>query len=240
MVIDVLTSSSQGNCYKVAQDDSSFLIEVGLPLQKIKKKLGYTLSKIDFALCSHIHFDHSKAAADILKNGIPLITSESTAAALKLNSHNLITFPDDNAKPIKIGSWQIVPFKLLHDVDVPCHGFLCQSLVVNETVFYASDTKILPPLSDRTAKSITHMIVEANHSKVLVQQNVLEGKLDKSLGIRIMRSHMAIETLVEWLESHRFDNLQEIVLCHLSDKNSCAETIKKTIMATMGVLVRVA
>ena len=84
------------------------------------------------------------------------------------------------------------------------------------------------------------MIVEANHSKVLVQQNVLEGKLDKNLGIRIMRSHMAIETLVEWLESHRFDNLHEIVLCHLSDKNSCAETIKQTIMATTGVLVRVA
>ena len=69
MKIINLASSSSGNCYYVQFDNSaSLLLEAGLSLKEIKKKLltyGKTLNDVDAVLITHNHKDHSKSALEL-------------------------------------------------------------------------------------------------------------------------------------------------------------------------------
>jgi metal-dependent hydrolase (beta-lactamase superfamily II) len=85
-------SGSSGNLYTVDDGRTKILIEAGVSVKKIKEALGFKLSEISFALLSHSHGDHSKAAKDIGRNGIPLYTSRGTIDALKLSGHLIISY----------------------------------------------------------------------------------------------------------------------------------------------------
>ena len=48
-------SGSTANLYTVNDGKTKVLIEMGLPISKLKKALGYGLSKVSFALLTHSH-----------------------------------------------------------------------------------------------------------------------------------------------------------------------------------------
>jgi len=52
MEIEVLASSSKGNCYII---DREIMIECGIPLKEIKKKWGFKVHEIQACLISHEH-----------------------------------------------------------------------------------------------------------------------------------------------------------------------------------------
>jgi len=52
MEINVLASSSQGNCYLL---DHELMVECGIPLREIKKKGGFRVHEIRACLVSHEH-----------------------------------------------------------------------------------------------------------------------------------------------------------------------------------------
>ena len=51
----VYTSGSAGNLYKLDDGKSEILIEAGLPIKKIRKKLEFKLSEVAGCLISHEH-----------------------------------------------------------------------------------------------------------------------------------------------------------------------------------------
>ena len=72
MKIEVIASGSSGNCYKVSNEDTTLLIECGIPYKKIQKALNFKTTDIDGVLVSHEHGDHSKACKDLIKSGVDL------------------------------------------------------------------------------------------------------------------------------------------------------------------------
>lgn len=61
MDIQVLASSSKGNCYRVSNGSTPLLLECGIRFKEIQQKLNFRLSEIAGCLVSHEHQDHCKA-----------------------------------------------------------------------------------------------------------------------------------------------------------------------------------
>ena len=70
-----LASSSKGNAYVVSDGDTTLLLECGLTFKELQKRLGYQVSGLTACLVSHEHQDHAKAAAQLLKHGVPVYMS---------------------------------------------------------------------------------------------------------------------------------------------------------------------
>ena len=127
MIIDVLASGSTGNCYKLDDGNTSILLECGINLRDIYRKVDFNLTSIEGCLITHEHSDHAKSAHKIKAAGVPVYTSKGTQEILQLSDRRLhIISPDIT---FNIGSWRITPFKVLHDAKEPL-GFVLQSQIM--------------------------------------------------------------------------------------------------------------
>ncbi|HDY88547.1 MAG TPA: MBL fold metallo-hydrolase [bacterium] len=53
--LQILGSSSKGNCYILSNDTEALIIEVGVKFSKIKEAVNFNISKIVGVLLSHAH-----------------------------------------------------------------------------------------------------------------------------------------------------------------------------------------
>ena len=55
MNLEVLGSSSKGNCYILSNEKEALILEAGVNFKQVKKALNYDISKIRGMLVSHEH-----------------------------------------------------------------------------------------------------------------------------------------------------------------------------------------
>jgi len=55
MLLDVLGSSSKGNCYLLHNDKECLVLETGVPFMEVKKVLNFNISKVVGVCVSHAH-----------------------------------------------------------------------------------------------------------------------------------------------------------------------------------------
>jgi phosphoribosyl 1,2-cyclic phosphodiesterase len=87
---------------------------------------------------------------------------------------------------------------------------------------------------------ITHWIVECNYIKEIIDENVELSALNITLRNRIIKNHMSLETLKDMLRANDLTYTKEIMLMHLSDRNSDADRMKKEIQQLTGKVVTIA
>lgn len=223
MEIQIIASSSQGNCYKISDGDTSLLIECGISYREIQKALNFKLSTISACLITHEHKDHSKAYKDLLSKGIRLVMSKGTKEALGIDSKAVKLI---KAKEfITIGTFKIMAFDTVHDVKEPI-GFLIQSTKTGERLVFFTDTIYMK----YTFKDIDYYMVECNYVK-----EILDDKdIDQSWRNRVVKSHMSLETLLEFLDKTDLSRTKTIYVMHLSDSNSDENLIKRKIQMQTG------
>lgn len=220
--IKIIASGSSGNCYRISDGKTALLLDAGIPIKQIQKALDFRLGDIRGCFITHQHSDHCKGADDLYTRGISLYGNTDLALAL-----------DDLTKvkrlealhPVGVDTWTVTPFDVYHDV--PCFAFKLQSLVTGESLLYMTDAgECRYAISD-----IDYMIVEANHSRELIDRSEAAGIITTMLANRIRATHMSIDTLCEYLETGRFDSsrLKGIYLVHLSDNNSNAEDFRNRV-----------
>ena len=225
--ITVLASGSKGNCYVINDGKSKLMVECGLSIKEIKKALGFGLSDISFALLSHCHGDHSKAAKDIVKAGIDMYTSQGTIDALGLSSHRVHAVKA--REQFSAGTWTILPLEAQHDAPEPV-GFLLQSRNTSSKLLFLTDSFYCR----YRFKSLTHIMVECNYAADILDANVKAGTVPVAMKKRIMRSHFSLENVKEFLKANDLSRVRQIWLLHLSDGNSDAERFKREIQGLTG------
>ncbi|OME62254.1 MBL fold metallo-hydrolase [Paenibacillus odorifer] len=230
--IQCLGSSSAGNAYRISDGHTVLLLEAGFPYKSIQRALNFRMSDIAGCLITHEHLDHSKAAPDIMRAGINIYTSAGTATARGLSGHRLKVIK--SLEQFTIGTWTILPFDIQHDVEEPL-GFLLANPDGDKLVFL-TDTYYC----QHRFKDLTHIMVECNYSRDIINERVAAGRLHPSQKKRLLRSHFSLENVKEFLKANDTRNVEEIWLLHLSDGNSDAERFKQEIQETTGALVRVA
>ncbi len=224
-----LASGSKGNCYLLRSGPCSVagdvLIELGISWKKILPAINFQASKLDFAICSHAHGDHSASVKDALKTGIDVYMSIESAEALNVSGHHRVNILKAGEQK-KIGLWTILPFDCVHDV--PTLGFV--TAYEEERLLFIPDTCYLR----NRFEGITMIACECNFIGDILSENIQKG-LPPIVGHRVRRNHMSLETLTEMLKCNDLSKCRVIYLLHLSDSNSNERRMVKEVQEITGV-----
>ena len=234
MKIEVIASGSSGNCYKISNEDTTLLIECGIPYKKIQQALNFKTTDIDGVLVSHEHGDNSKACKDLIKAGVNLYMTKGTKEALKLDSHRVKNFEENNDKTYRwfeIGSLKIMPFKSIHDAREPVNFYISNKRT-GERLLFITDTMYV----EGRFNIIDYLMVEVNYVRETINNN---SKIDPVLRKRIKENHMSLETAIDFLNKCNLSRLKKIYVLHLSDANSDAKVIKERLQELTGVTVEI-
>lgn len=239
MQIEVLASSSSGNCYHVSDGQTEFLIECGLPVGQIRdglRRFGGSLSTLSGCLVSHEHGDHARAVRVLQEAAVDIYATSGTWDTLSQRENGITSH---RARSIKhgqaftLGSFRVLPFETIHDAEEPL-GFLIAS--GSERLLYATDTAYL---KYRFA-GLTHLMIEANYSAEILAANVQAGRVAPELKRRIVRSHFSLENVIDALKANDLSRVKEIWLLHLSDGNSDEQMFKAAVERATGCVCHVA
>lgn len=227
MDINIIASGSRGNAYIISDGETDLLLDAGIPCKALQVGCGYGLSGIGGCLITHSHTDHSKAAKELLKRGVDIYTSKGTIESCGLSGHRLHTIT--SMERVNIGTFTILPFDVRHDAPEPL-GFLAASGITNEKLLYFTDTFYLT----YSFKGLTHILCECNYDRKSLYKAVSEGRTAPELAARIVKSHMSLETLLDFFKKCDLSKVRQIYLLHLSDNNSNAERIKRAVQKLSG------
>ena len=148
MKISILASGSKGNSTLIETKHKNILLDVGLPLSNLEKRLEKSMPKIDVLIITHTHTDHIKGINSILKKQNPIIYTIESNLEEKINNYPNINY----SKKLEEENLTIELFELSHDV--PCVGI---SIKENEEeLIYITDTgyikeKYLKKYQNKTA-----------------------------------------------------------------------------------------
>lgn len=201
MKLKVLGSSSSGNCYILESDTEALIIEAGLPFMEVKKALNFNVRKIVGVVVSHSHGDHAKYIAEYQKSGLMYLYGNVHKQNDVTETRGIIS--------IRYGEFVIRPFPLVHDVE--CYGFYIQHPDIG-TLVYATDTEYIK----YRFKNLNHILVESNYRDDLIDNEAVNRE-------HVLRGHMSLQTALDFISTNDNPALRNVVLLHLSDKNSDSE-----------------
>ena len=131
-----------GTCIQLSTDNTTILLDLGLPLSKDSKLVDVSTLKPDAVLISHPHKDHF-GLIDMLDSEIPvfigelgknLIDATRMLIGSKLHTNNFHYFK--SWEPFTIGDFEVTPYLVDHSaVDAYC--FLIEA--EGKRVFYSGD-----------------------------------------------------------------------------------------------------
>jgi phosphoribosyl 1,2-cyclic phosphodiesterase len=237
LVLDMLefkafASGSSGNLYALSDGNSKLMIECGLPYKKIQRALKFKISEVSGCLLTHCHADHSKSAADIMRAGIDVYTSQGTIDALGLSGHRVHAIKAK--QQFRIDNWRIMPIEAIHDSPEPLAFLIANSQ--GERCLFATDTAYLKS----RFVNLNMIAVECNYSLDILRANVEAGSVPATLKNRLLKSHFSLENVKRFLQANDLSKVQEIWLLHLSDGNSDSERFKREVQELTGRMVFVA
>lgn len=228
MKLTCLGSSSAGNCYLLQADNGETLIlDCGIPIKEIKKGLDWNIKDVVGVLCTHKHLDHSKSLNDFKSMGIP-----SFAPYEKFEPHFYTKI---------YGEFEVKDFPLTttdnswthtnaDGSECPCYGFLITHPEMGR-MLYITDTNLIK----WRFKDINHILLGANYDKDLIDRDNT-GKAN-----HVFRGHLSIDTACDFVKANYSDNLQNVIMCHLSSENADSDNfIEKMKKVACGANVDVA
>lgn len=205
MRLKCLGSSSSGNCYLLTSNSGETLIlDCGMPVKAIKEALNWNIMGIQGAVCTHCHSDHSLSLAELRNIGIDVF-------------HPNV---DQNIGVVNFGSFRVQSFDLTtldgrwthtnaDGTECPCCGFLITHKEMGRMI-YATDTELIK----YRFKNIKHILLGVNYDKDLIDNE------DSAKVNHVYRGHMSIDTACDFVKSNNSDDLQNVIMCHLSKNNA--------------------
>ncbi len=218
-------SSSKANAYEiVATSGKRLLLDCGLTWAKMQKSLHFNLKDIVGVLIDHSHLDHCKAAADVLKQGIPIYAGWDTLEAVGIDGAagtTPIALPLD--KPLEIGPFHVFAFHVKHDV--PNLGFIITDNDTSDQLFFAVDT---PNITQRFDCQFQIIAIGCNYDNSILRKRVASGKMNEAGAKRLLHAHMEKSVCKKYIQD--FCNLsrcEEIHLLHMSSGNIDKEATRQ-------------
>ena len=117
-----------------------------------------------------------------------------------------------------------------HDAAEPL-GFLLADRETKTKLLYLTDSASCA----YQFPGLTHMVIEANFDIATMDGRLGAGSLAKTVYNRVRKSHMALETLIAWLDQLDLTYMRKIILVHLSSGNSDAKSMVKAIVDATGI-----
>lgn len=221
MELIVLGSSSSGNGYILKGRHKALIIECGLPAKVALKAIDYDLKSVVGAIVSHKHGDHAKYIQQYLDKGIDVYVGDDHG----IKGHRLNRYHDK--KTFAVGYFEVMPLEVEHDVK--CHSFIIRHSEIG-TMYFVTDTHYIK----YRPSGINHMVVECNYDEEIMDNNIINDKINGIVRDRVLTSHLSIQNLSKWFKKVDLSPTKQIVLTHLSNVNADGNRFKKEIEMLTG------
>ncbi len=226
MKVCTLASGSSGNSVYLETSYSKILIDAGISLRQIKLRLaniGVEIDDLDAVIVSHEHSDHTHA---INRINVPVYVSSNTTNIWKDKVFNLMEF--DSETTFEFNDLTITPFSVPHDAIDPV-GFTVDD--GNKKLGIATDIGSVTGLVVQKLKGCNVLILESNHDSEILSYSKYPWRLKQRIKGRL--GHLSNKQSGWLLESVFNDDLQHVILAHLSKVNNTPEIAYET---SYGVL----
>lgn len=224
----VLTSGSCGNAYLFYDGSQSILIDMGLTLTGLKKRMeAYEVpfASLTDLFLTHMHPDHSKGAGVLHRaSGIPVHVSDvsyqyekSVFDRLSLKESDLSFFSFGEC--IECGNFRLTPFRTCHDSAgsagyVIIHG--------PDKLFLMTDTGFFTDESVAASADSEVVFLESNYDEAMLEG----GRYPAALKRRIKgeRGHLSNEQAMSFIKASSLKGAR-IYFVHLSAENNTSEIV---------------
>ncbi|WMC92630.1 MBL fold metallo-hydrolase [Kineothrix sp. MB12-C1] len=222
-----IASGSSGNCIYVGSDTTHLLVDVGISGKRTKEgleNLGVKPEEIDGIFITHEHNDHiSGLGVMARKYGIPIYGTRGTLQAIKntssVGSIDTALFQEIEAdNKVTVKDIVLNPMSISHDAAQPvayrvCHG--------KQKLGIITDLGCYNDYTVECLRGMNVLLMEANHDVNMLQVGPYPYYLKK----RILgdRGHLSNELCGRLLSRVLHDDMQKVILGHLSKENNLPE-----------------
>ena len=209
MLLRTIATGSSGNSYVLISNTGEILLlDLGVSEKTIKKGIDWKISNVVGAVISHGHKDHSLSVKDFKSIGMPIIAP----------------YLGDSCKSMNIGEFTVKPFDLTtiygswthtnaNGEPCPIYGFLITHKEMGR-MLYITDCEVIK----WRFKGINHILLGTNYDKDLVNVD------NQSKANHVFRGHLSIDTACEFVKSNNSNDLQNVIMCHLSSENADSDS----------------
>lgn len=219
-----LASGSKGNCTFIEAGQTKILIDAGLSVQEITKRLDIINEKpenIDAILITHEHIDHIKGFVGFLKKFnargyVHELVVDKLAGSLNLDLNKISNISNYS---FSVNDVRVVPFDLPHD-SLNCVGYSIE--YGTNKVSFVTDLGYMPTLAMDIVCGSQLVYIESNHDKKLMRN----CKYPYIVKQRIMgdNGHLSNEQAANVIVELAKSGTKHFVLSHISENSNTIET----------------
>lgn len=212
------TGSQQGNCYALYDNDRKILLlDLGLSAKVIKKAIDFRISDVVGAVVSHGHGDHAKAVKDFENMGIPVFAPYKSLEPM--------SFKDGSQVKVQAFDLTDKNGKFMHTnndgSECPCYGFLIEHEDMGK-MLYITDTELVK----WRFSGINHILISCNYQKKYISDSAKRN--------HVLRGHMELETVKDFIKENKSNDLRTVTLCHLSGDSANPEECLSEVQNVAG------
>jgi phosphoribosyl 1,2-cyclic phosphodiesterase len=244
--LHVLASGSKGNASVLETPDTCILIDCGITKKLFMqgcKDLGFDPARIDAAIITHEHSDHTKGAGVILRGlrklGLetPIYTTTGTFKASRALQEISDDFPIrliNHAQSLAIGSIGVQFVPTSHDAADPiCMVFETRENGFRDVLGFVTDTGVFPDGLPGLLTEARILALESNHDADMLRTGpypfMLKQRIASDFG------HLSNDSCDAALESVLGGRMEAVIGMHLSQTNN---TPRQARAGLEGVLKR--
>lgn len=225
-----IASGSSGNSTLIWTENTRILVDAGVSALQIKRKVeksGFEIEDIDAIIISHEHVDHIRGVERLSNRyGIKVYANDGTW--LGINESKYVKKGVDNRGILRenmlIGDIRIESFPVSHDAIDPV-GFKINN--DGDSITMVTDVGHVTGYLLRKMEDSSLIMLEANHDVEMLRK----GPYPYFLKERIMgpTGHLSNDECGYSLSKISGEDLQAVILAHISEKNNTPELAEKTV-----------
>ena len=231
----VLGSGSKGNCTYIESPETCILIDAGLSAREIERRLrqiGRRPEALDGVVISHEHSDHIQGAGVLARRfHIPLYVNHGTWQGAQ---HVVGAIPDlqpfCTGTPFLLKDLMIDPFSLPHDANDPVAFRVAWR---RRNIAIVTDLGYPSQLVREHMKGCHLVMLEANHDDAMLKAGPYPWPLKQRIGGKA--GHLSNLQSGELLREVLHDELEHVVLAHLSETNNLPDLARLTAREVLGL-----
>jgi len=224
-----LGSGSRGNGTLVQSGDTLLLIDCGFSLKETEARLtrlGVSGADIAAILVTHEHTDHCSGVGKLSRRyDIPVYMTRGTWASERCQDVAQVEYFHSEA-PFTIGAIRVAPIAVPHDAREPCQ-FVLQAR--DQILGVLTDLGSVPPAVIEHYRDCQALLLECNHDSEMLEAGPYPPSLQRRVGgdWGHLNNHQAAGLLTQIPD----DQLQHLVIAHLSEKNNCRDRVSVALAA---------
>lgn len=229
MKFSVLGSGSKGNATYIEAGDTRILVDAGFSGVEIERRLNdieVDINTISALLVTHEHGDHIRGIQVLSRRySLPVYVSEATLTAAGKNLARIVEWQQILAgQDFNHRDLSIHPFSVSHDAEATL-GFVISGNGCS--LGYCTDTGTVSPLMRHRLGGCNGLVLECNHDLEMLKNGGYPPALQQR--IRSKFGHLTNSDAARFLIELIHDDLEHVVLAHISETNNTHELALTTV-----------